>query len=85
MADGLDLLTKYLPRGDIHTVKLRRGRETEIPVVDIVEAGQRVGDFALCTFVPLLMRLLERGNVAEVERGRQVKDIKQRETGTDGD
>ena len=52
VADGLNLISKQLPVGNVEAIQLGRGTDAEVPVVHIVEALNGVYHLTLVVHIP---------------------------------
>ena len=77
MADSINLIAEYLTVGHPHTVKLGRGANTEVPVVNVIETAQGIYYLALSSGIPALVYLTEIGTVGKVERWVEVEIAEQ--------
>ena len=85
MADAVDFVAENFSRWNPEAIELRRCRNRQVPVIDIVQAINRVGHFLLRAFVPRAHDFRGVHAVGEVERGVDVQVVEQRERAADGD
>ena len=83
MTDGYDLIAKNLTARHVHTIKFGRCAERKVPVVDIIESAECIGNLLLVNGIPRLMCLIKIGAIGEVERRVDIQIAKQREIAAD--
>ena len=83
MADAVDLVAEQLAPGHPEAIELRRCRERQAPVVDVVQTVDGVGHLTLVDVVPRAHDLVGVHAVGEVERGIDVQIVEERERAAD--
>ena len=84
MTDTIDLVTKEFTAGHIEAVEFRIDIQVKAPVVDIIEACNRIRHLLLVCLIPMFICPSEEGTVCEVHTGHDIQITKGIKRGFDG-